>query len=190
MRTAAKMRAVSSAGCACRMTKPSPAEEPAHSPKTAQRPTSPIRTTGRVGNANAGGAAVSREAGSSSRNRATTAPTAHPNVDPLKYQSHQVIKSDDLLTLKLRYKQPDGNTSSKIEIPATDSGISYAKASDDFKFAAAVAQFGMILRGSAEKGTASLDGVIELADEGKGKDEKGYRAEFVELVKKAKALVK
>jgi Ca-activated chloride channel family protein len=125
-----------------------------------------------------------------SKASAPTAPAAQPNVDALKYQSHQVIKSDDLLTLKLRYKQPDGNTSSKIEIPATDSGLSYAKASDDFKFAAAVAQFGMILRGSAEKGTASLDGVIELADEGKGKDEKGYRGEFVELVKKAKALIK
>ena len=121
---------------------------------------------------------------------ATTPPTTQPTVDPLKYQSHQVIKSDDLLTLKLRYKQPDGDTSSKIEIPATDSGLTYGKASEDFKFAAAVAQFGMILRGSAEKGTATLDGVIELADEGKGKDEKGYLADFVELAKKAKALIK
>jgi Ca-activated chloride channel family protein len=121
---------------------------------------------------------------------AATAPATPPAVDALKYQSHQILKSDDLLTLKLRYKQPDGDTSRKIEIPAKDSGLSYAKASDDFKFAAAVAQFGMVLRGSSEKGSASLDGVIELADEGKGKDEKGYRAEFVELAKKAKALVK
>jgi Ca-activated chloride channel family protein len=48
----------------------------------------------------------------------------------------------------------------------------------------------MILRNSPHKGTASLAGVIELADEGKGKDEKGYRGEFVEMVKKAKALIK
>ncbi len=68
--------------------------------------------------------------------------------------------------------------------------MAYSKASDDFKFSAAVAQFGMILRNSPHKGTATLDGVAELADEGKGKDEKGYRAEFLDLVKKTKALAK
>jgi hypothetical protein len=98
--------------------------------------------------------------------------------------------SPDLLTLKLRYKQPDGDQSTMLEIPVTDSGASYAKASDDFKFAAAVAQFGMILRNSPHKGSASLDGVLELADEGKGKDEKGYRAEFLEMVRKARVLSK
>jgi Ca-activated chloride channel family protein len=113
-----------------------------------------------------------------------------PEVDALKYQKHELVDSGDLMTLKLRYKQPDGDTSTKIEIPATDKGLSYSKASEDFKFTAAVAQFGMILRNSAHKGTASLDGVIELADEGKGKDEKGYRGEFVELARKAKALSK
>jgi Ca-activated chloride channel family protein len=48
----------------------------------------------------------------------------------------------------------------------------------------------MILRGSPHKGTASLDGVLELGEEGKGKDEKGYRAEFLEMVKKAKGIKK
>jgi Ca-activated chloride channel family protein len=115
---------------------------------------------------------------------------AEKEVDPLKYQKHALVQSDELLTLKLRYKQPDGQTSSKIEIPAVDRGLSYAKASDDFKFSAAVAQFGMILRNSAYKGTASLAGVLELADEGKGKDEKGYRGEFLQLVKKTQLLMK
>jgi Ca-activated chloride channel family protein len=100
------------------------------------------------------------------------------------------VKSDDLMTLKMRYKQPDGETSTKIEFPAIDKGITYSKASEDFKFSAAVAQFGMILRNSPYRGSASLDGVLELADEGKGKDEKGYRAEFLEMVKKAKSLTK
>jgi len=123
----------------------------------------------------------------------TTKPAAaapQPEVDALKYQKHEVVDSNELMTLKLRYKQPDGETSTKIEIPASDKGVPYAKASDDFKFSAAVAQFGMILRNSPHKGTSSLDGVIELADEGKGKDEKGYRGDFVELVKKTKALAK
>jgi Ca-activated chloride channel family protein len=118
------------------------------------------------------------------------AATQPAEVDPLKYQKHEIVDSGDMMTLKLRYKQPDGDTSTKIEIPAVDKGLSYSKASEDFKFTAAVAQFGMILRNSPHKGTASLDGVIELADEGKGKDEKGYRGEFVEMVKKAKALIK
>ena len=111
-------------------------------------------------------------------------------MDPLKYQKTEVVNSDELCTLKLRYKQPDGETSTLVQTPVTDSGLSYAKASDDFKFAAAVAGYGMILRNSPHKGTATLDAVLELADEGKGKDEKGYRADFLDLVKKTKALIK
>jgi hypothetical protein len=97
---------------------------------------------------------------------------------------------EELLNLRLRYKQPDGDMSKLIEAPVVDKGLSYAKASEDFKFAAAVAQFGMILRGSPHKGTASFDGVLELGDEGKGKDEKGYRGEFLEMVKKARAIAR
>ena len=87
-------------------------------------------------------------------------------------------------------QEPDGDTSTLIQTPVTDSGLPYAKASDDFKFAAAVAGYGMILRNSPHKGTATLDAVLELADEGKGKDDKGYRADFLDLVKKTKALIK
>jgi Ca-activated chloride channel family protein len=120
----------------------------------------------------------------------TTRPAASPEIDPLKYQKHELINSPELLTLKLRYKQPDGDTSKLIQTAVTDGGLSYGKASVDFKFAAAVAEYGMILRNSPNKGSASLDAVLELADEGKGKDEKGYRAGFVELARKTKALVK
>ena len=96
--------------------------------------------------------------------------------------------SREMLTLKLRYKQPDGDKSKLLEFPFTDSGASYGRASGDFKFAAAVAGFGMILRESEHRGTASLDAVLELAEEGKGDDKEGYRSEFINLVKKARAL--
>jgi Ca-activated chloride channel family protein len=116
--------------------------------------------------------------------------TPKPDVDPLKYQKVQILNSDELLTLKLRYKQPDGDTSTLIQAPVVDRNVSYAKASEDFKFTAAVAGYGMILRNSPHKGTATLDAVLELADEGKGKDEKGHRADFLDLVRKTQALVK
>ena len=96
--------------------------------------------------------------------------------------------TDELLTLKLRYKAPDGDTSKLLEFPVKDGGATFVQSSEDFKFAAAVAAFGMILRGSEHKGTASYDQVLELAAEGKGPDEGGYRAEFLELAKKAKEL--
>jgi Ca-activated chloride channel family protein len=102
--------------------------------------------------------------------------------------------SDELLTVKLRYKAPDApleqGTSKLLEFPVKDSGESYSQASGDFKFASAVAEFGMILRESPYKGGMTMDGVIELAQEGIGEDVNGYRAEFVEMVKKAKGLGK
>ncbi len=114
------------------------------------------------------------------------------DVDELKYQTprkrSKKASSGDLFTLKLRYKQPDGDTSSLLEFPIADSGNSYVQASQDFKFAASVAGFGMILRDSPHKGNASYDGIIELAGEGVGADKHGYRAEFIKLVKKAKKL--
>ncbi|MFZ2641058.1 MAG: von Willebrand factor type A domain-containing protein, partial [Verrucomicrobiia bacterium] len=118
-----------------------------------------------------------------------------PPVDALKYQPipkpvTPVTTSDDLLTVKLRYKQPDGDKSALIEQALADSGKSYAAASRDFKFAAAVAAFGMVLRDSENKGNATLAGVLELAEEGSGPDASGYRTEFLSLVKKAQKLGK
>ncbi len=114
-------------------------------------------------------------------------------VDELKYQRpapalKAAADSNELLTLKLRYKQPDGETSRLLEHAVTDPGRKYGQAAADFKFAAAVAAFGMRLRGSQHVGGITYDAVLELADEGRGKDPQGYRAEFVELVKKAKTL--
>lgn len=115
-----------------------------------------------------------------------------PEVDPLKYQKSPRLNTaatrDELLTLKLRYKEPDDDTSRLITIPVTDDGGNWAAATDDFKFAAAVAEFGMLLRESPHKGEASFKSVRKLAKEGRGSDAEGYRAEFLELVDQAEAL--
>jgi hypothetical protein len=97
-------------------------------------------------------------------------------------------KSGELLTLKLRYKEPEGETSKLLEVPLKDRGGSFHSASPDLQFAAAVASFSMILRNSQHRGSASIDGVAEIASAALGKDEGGYRAEFVDLVRKAQAL--
>ena len=114
-----------------------------------------------------------------------------PDVDPLRYQAAPTENqneevADELLTLKLRYKQPDGDTSQLLEFPTTDADISFSKATPDFQFAAAVASFGMLLRGSAHQGISTYDAVQEIAESAKGPDKHGYRAEFIEIVKRAK----
>jgi Ca-activated chloride channel family protein len=109
-----------------------------------------------------------------------------PTAEPLKYQRpsepSQGSESGEALTLKLRYKEPDGEISRLLSYPITDAGYSMDQASEDFRFAAAVAAFGMILRDSPHKGTADLDQVARLARAGMGSDEGGYRSGFVDLV--------
>ena len=76
-----------------------------------------------------------------------------------------------------------------MEVPYADKGLEYAKASGDFRFAASVACFGMLLRDSGHKGTATYDSLLErLASEDMGRDEGGHRTEFLDLVRKARAL--
>jgi Ca-activated chloride channel homolog len=96
--------------------------------------------------------------------------------------------SSELLTLKLRYKEPDGDTSKLLEYPLKDRGHSFNSASPDLQFAAAVASFGMILRGSEHRGSSNLAAVAEIASAALGDDKGGYRAEFVDLVRKAQSL--
>ena len=115
-----------------------------------------------------------------------------PSVDPLRYQRHtrltRAADTDELFTLKLRYKDPDADASQLLSFTIKDDDVPFEQASEDLKFAASVAGFGMILRQSEHKGTATLDGVLEIAEEGLGDDRYGYRREFIELVRKAKAL--
>ncbi len=119
-----------------------------------------------------------------------------PAVDPLKYQSvpatatasKDLKSSPEMMTVKLRYKKPDGDKSQLIERSVTDAGAKFANASTDLKFAAAVAEFGMLLRDSQYKGNGTMGAVLEWAQEGKGADANGYRTGFIELVRKAQAL--
>lgn len=91
-----------------------------------------------------------------------------------------------MLTVKLRYKQPDEDISQKLEIPLTDN--KQDNVSDDFRFASAVAMFGQILKDSDFKGNGTYDKVIELAKMSTGKDEQGYRKEFIRLAEAVKGL--
>src|SRR5262245_12205247 len=113
-------------------------------------------------------------------------------VDPLKYQTKgdasPAAASGEMCTLKVRWKDPEAARSRLLETAVRDSHAAYSQASPDFKFASAVASFGMLLRGSKFAGTASLDAVLELAQEGIGADPGGYRHEFVGLVRQAKSL--
>ncbi len=97
--------------------------------------------------------------------------------------------SGELLTVKLRYKQPSGDQSRMLEWPFLDNGQRLSQASADTQFVAAVASFGMLLQDSSQAGSTTFNSVISLAEQGKGPDKDGSRAEFVNLVKKAKQLV-
>jgi len=115
-----------------------------------------------------------------------------PGVDALKYQQPaqptRRAESGELLDLKIRYKDPDGSVSQLLESPVLDRPTAFNSASTDFRFAAAVASFGMILRESPHKGQSTLDAVIDIAEKSKGADRNGYRDEFVKLVRKVKTL--
>jgi Ca-activated chloride channel family protein len=114
-----------------------------------------------------------------------------PPVDPLKYGTNRTDTPNgslEMVTVKLRHKKPDGDTSELTERSFTDNGSKFENAAPDLKFAAAVAEFGMLLRDSQDKGKATMGAVIEWAQEGKGRDTAGYRAGFIELARKAQTL--
>jgi Ca-activated chloride channel family protein len=94
-------------------------------------------------------------------------------------------QSGELLNLRVRYKEPDGSESQLIEFPTKDSDVEFSKASADFRFAASVASFGMILRNSPYRGSSSMENVLRTATASKGPDRQGYREEFLQLVQQA-----
>ncbi|UUO06274.1 VWA domain-containing protein [Blastopirellula sp. J2-11] len=119
-------------------------------------------------------------------------PVTTAKVDDLKYQSTRDITpaadSDELLTLKIRYKQPDEDESSLISVGVKDSGNRFAQASGDFQFAAGVAMFGMLLREGDQDAKVNLDEITELVSNNVGDD--SYRGEFLKIVQAAKTLKK
>jgi Ca-activated chloride channel family protein len=113
-------------------------------------------------------------------------------VDPLKYQrpaepapARVPVFSTELMTVKVRYKKPDGDTSVALAVPVAGRDSTSAA---HLGFAAAVAEFGMLLRGSPYKADATWDDAVRLARRYRGEDPDGYRAEFVRLVDLAAAL--
>ena len=110
--------------------------------------------------------------------------------DSLTYQETSLRPgarhSGELMTVRLRYKDPKGSTSKLLEAPVTDR--EGRAASEDMRFASAVAEFAMLLRDSEFKGTASWEQVLTLARGARGNDEQGYRGEFVGLVETAQTL--
>lgn len=113
-------------------------------------------------------------------------------VDDLKYQkvnqSANTDNSNEVLTVKLRYKKPDAEKSILLQEVVKDKHTMLDKTSNNFRFSAAVAEFGLLLRQSDFKGDATYNEVIKMATGAYGKDEEGYRAEFVRLVKTAQRL--
>jgi Ca-activated chloride channel family protein len=106
-------------------------------------------------------------------------------TDPLKYQKCETAKSGELLTVKMRYKKPDGDKSILIEKAHAATEMTRKEPSADFRFASAVAEFALLLEDSKYRGDASFPKLIERARSAKGEDREGYRAEFIRLAEAA-----
>ena len=108
-------------------------------------------------------------------------------IDELKYQTLKVdpsaVKSKELMTVKFRYKNPNEDVSKLIVHPLMDENIRLEKTSENFRWSAAVAGFGMLLRDSQYVKGFTIDQVLSLAQGAKGQDPEGYRIEFINLVK-------
>ncbi|HEX5734296.1 MAG TPA: VWA domain-containing protein [Blastocatellia bacterium] len=115
-------------------------------------------------------------------------------VDPLKYQNQDVkpeaFASNEMMTVKLRYRPPSETTRHLIIQALADGDTEISSASENLKFAAAVAQFGLLLRDSKFKAKATFETCLDLARQAKSSDDDGYRGEFIELVEKSRALAR
>lgn len=115
------------------------------------------------------------------------------SVDPLKYQQTvpppaPLAPSREVLTVKVRYKTPQGSKSMLLQRVLQPGAKDISACPADFRLAASVAQFGMLLRNSPHAGKSRYDDAIRLAVSAKGEDPEGYRAEYIQLLKKAKAI--
>ena len=115
-----------------------------------------------------------------------------PSVDPLKYQAQpaptKAALGDEMATVKLRYKAPDGDASKLISEVVRDGGGAWSDASEDFRWSAAVLAFGMVLRDSEHRGDASFAMAEKLAQGARGKDPQGDRGGFLQLIAAASRL--
>jgi Ca-activated chloride channel family protein len=117
-------------------------------------------------------------------------PIESTSIDPLKYQQAATLASaargGEAMTVKIRYKQPDGATSSLLSVTAEDKDTT----SPEMGFAAAVVEFGLLLRDSEFKGKASFSDARKLAEKFKGADPHGHRAEFIRLIGAAEGITR
>ena len=116
------------------------------------------------------------------------------NVDELKYQklpsNNGTSKTNEIFTVKLRYKKPDQEVSKLIEKAVLDQSINWNNSSDNFRFAAAVAGYGMLLRNSEFKQNTNYADVINWAEGALGKDKEGYRHELLKLLRSSQLMAK
>ncbi len=116
------------------------------------------------------------------------------DVDPLKYQENKMLdsaaSSNEIMTVKLRYKPPKESKSKLIVAAVADNNTAISKTTDNFRFSAAIAGFGMLLRDSKFKNDLTYNKVIALAKNSRGHDENGYRSEFLNLVEECSLLGK
>ena len=114
-------------------------------------------------------------------------------VDPLKYQNNDKpnlgSKNGELATVKFRYKDPKSDKSELQQTVVKDAPKAFDSISEDFRFATAVAEFGMLLRNSDYKQNSSFSSLIARAKAAKGKDDEGYRAEFIRMAENSKSIV-
>ena len=119
-------------------------------------------------------------------------PEGVPTTDALKYQQQKINEraqaSDEWLTLKLRYKEPSGKVSRRVEEVLKGAPVAIDQTSDNFRYAAAVAGFGMLLRDSEYRGNFTFDRVAQMARQAKGQDIEGYRQEFIRMVESCSLL--
>jgi len=115
-------------------------------------------------------------------------------TDPLKYQNTQVnpfaSATKEWMTVKFRYKHPGQEVSQLIVNTLSDREVSLDRASENFRWSAAVAGFGMILRESEYIGGFTTEQVLAIAETSRGEDKQGYRLEFINLVKSDRALAR
>ncbi len=116
-------------------------------------------------------------------------PAGNASDIPLKYQQNSSYPSvqsyynnEELATIKFRYKKPNGNTSKEIVKTISPNSTAIQNASENARFASAVAMFGMLLKNSPNKGNANYSKVLALARNSSGYDRDGYKAEFIQLV--------
>ncbi|MDE5096529.1 MAG: DUF3520 domain-containing protein [Trichodesmium sp. St11_bin5] len=102
---------------------------------------------------------------------------------------NQLNNSGQLILVKLCYKEQNGKNYELIQQPDVNKGVSLNNASNGFKFAAAVAEYGMILRDSENQIDASLNKVLKLANESNGLDLESYRSEFINIVESSQKLM-